>query len=698
MNVIVHPRRSWAVALIVVAIGLLLLVGLGKAERTPSSTDSLPEAADSTTVDTLTKDLPQDQGSAAVVLFSADDPLDEATLGTLNKSFTDLLPGDAPPAGPPGLTVSDDGTAAYGVVPVTVAGAVEIADTVTDIRDDIQDDLPAGVTAQVTGPAAVQADLAAVFDGANFRLLLATAAVVALLLLITYRSPLLWLVPLMVVVLGDQVAAVLATRTLAAFDVPWDDSTIGILSVLVFGAGTDYALLLISRYRDELKAFENRYDAMRTALRGTAEAVLASSTTVFLGLLTLLLSVIPTTRGLGLACAVGVLVAAAFVLTLLPAFLVLCGRWIFWPLTPRVGQPPLVESRSVWRRIGGTVATRPGAFVVLTIVLLAALSSGVLQIKSGLSGSEQFLDKPEAIVASERLAESFPAGAADPTVVLTRAPADLVATAAGTVPGVTSARPTVSQSTGAPSAASDGLLTRIEVVLEAEPGSAAAKRSIRDLRTELASYDNTWVGGTEASDLDAADAAARDREVIIPLILVLVLLALMVLLRSVVAPIILVSTVVGTFFASLGVAWWLFVGVFGFERLDVGVPLLAFLFGVALGVDYNIFLVSRAAEEARGRGPKEGMLRGLTATGGVITSAGILLAAVFAVLGVLPLVVLAQLGAVICLGVLLDTLIVRTVLVPAIAFTLGDRFWWPRKVGDNQDQPDNAPAAATAAG
>ncbi len=668
---IVHPKRSWLVALLVAILGVLIIGALGQAERTTGATDALPEGADSTKVVELSEELPQDAGSSAVVLFSSDAPLDAATQATLTETFMGLLPSDAAPAGPPGLTLSEDGTAAFGIIPVTVKGATEIAEVVKDIRKQVDADLPDGVTAQVTGPAAIQADLAAVFDGADVRLLLATAGVVALLLLITYRSPFLWAIPLVVVGLGDQVAAVLATRTLAAFDVPWDESTVGILSVLVFGAGTDYALLLISRYRDELKIFESRYDAMSKALRGTAEAVVASSTTVFLGLLTLLLSVIPSTRGLGLACAVGVLVAAVFVLTLLPALLVLFGRWIFWPLTPRVGQQTLVDGHSLWRRIGDTVATRPRTFVAVTVLLLAVLSSGVFQIQTGLSQSDQFLEKPEAIAGAERLAKSFPAGSADPTVVLTRANAEEVAAAAGKVAGVTSAAVSVSGDN----------LAQVNVVLEADPGSQQAEESIVDLRSALAAYDDTWVGGTAALDLDAADAAARDRQVIIPVILVLVLVALMLLLRSVVAPIILIATVVGTYFASLGLAWWLFVGVFGFERLDVGVPLLAFIFGVALGVDYNIFLVSRAAEESVGRGPREGMLRGLTATGGVITSAGILLAAVFAVLGVLPLVVLAQLGAVICIGVLLDTLIVRTVLVPAIALWLGDRFWWPRQVG-----------------
>ena len=551
-------------------------------------------------------------------------------------------------------------------------GAAGVADAVAQLRAQLRADLPDGVTAQVTGPAAIEADLSAVFDGADGTLLLTTAGVVALLLLLTYRSPILWIVPLAVVGTADQVAAALATHTLALVDVPWDESTVGILSVLVFGAGTDYALLLISRYRDELKLHEDRYDAIRRALSATAEAVLSSSTTVVVGLLTLLLSVFPTTRGLGLACAVGVVVAATAVLVVLPCALVVCGRWVFWPLVPRVGQPTLVDSRGLWRRVGDIVGRRPTAAIVLCVVVLGLLAAGVTQIRTGLSQADQFLDKPEAIAAGERLAESFPAGFSDPTVVVTRADPAQVASVVEGVEGVTSTRP-------GPQAQG---LAQLDVVLAAEPGSAAAQDTVDGIRQAVADLDETYVGGTEATQMDGADGSSRDRLVIIPVILVLVVVALVLLLRSVVAPVILVASVIGTYFASLGASWLLFTRVFGFDRLDVGVPLLAFLFLVALGVDYNIFLVTRAAEESPGHGTRLGMLRALTATGGVITSAGILLAAVFAVLGVLPLVVLAQLGVIICVGVLLDTLLVRTVLVPAIAVRMGDRFWWPRRLGE----------------
>jgi RND superfamily putative drug exporter len=478
-------------------------------------------------------------------------------------------------------------------------------------------------------------------------------------------------VPLTVVGIADRAAASVATHVLAAVDVAWDESTVGILSVLVFGAGTDYALLLISRYRDELRVTEDRYAAMAHALRRTTEAVVASSTTVVLGLLTLLLSLIPTTRGLGLACAVGVLVAAFAALAVLPFTLVLFGRWVFWPKVPRVGQATLVESRSLWRRVGDVVSRRPGTLVVATVLLLAGLAAGVTQVATGLSQADQFLEKPEAIAAAGRFAESFPAGTADPTVVITSvADADRVAAAAERVDAVSTVRP----------GGEAGDLARIDVVLDVEPGTDEAVDAVEALRSELSSFPATYVGGTEAESIDERAAADRDRWLLIPIILGLVIVGLVLLLRSLVAPLILVASVVATYFAALGASWWLFTSVLGFAALDVGVPLLAFLFLVALGVDYNIFLVTRAAEEGRDHGPREGMLRALTATSGVITSAGILLAAVFAVLGVLPLVVLAQLGVVICIGVLLDTLVVRTVLVPAIAVTMGDAFWWPRQL------------------
>lgn len=666
----ITARRTAAVIAILPLLLAVVLIGwLGEGEREQLPTDSLPRDLDSTLATGLATELGEKSGEededVAIVLFDAG----ESELGADQLAGIEQAVG-AVGAAPQQLSVAEDRSAAFVVVPVAAASATDTIDAVDELRSTLEQEVPDGVTARVTGPAGIQADLAKVFDGANTRLLLATASVVALLLVITYRSPVLWLVPLLVVGIADRLAAILATRVMAALDVAWNESTVGILSVLVFGAGTNYALLLISRYRDELGREESRHRAMAQALHRTFEPVLASATTVVLGLLSLLLSLTPSTRGLGLACAIGIVVAASFVLVVLPALLVLFGRWIFWPRTPRVGATALAERPSLWRRVGSVVEARPALLVAGTTLVLAALAVGLFRVETGLGRAEQFLEKPEAIAAAERLAESFPAGTSSPTEVLTRDDANEVLAALEQDDVVDSARIT----------AEGGGLARIDVVLDAEPGTAAARDAVTQLRTGVAAFDDTHVGGEEAVALDERDGADRDRRVILPVILGIVLLALVLLLRSLLAPVLLVATVLATYCASMGVSWWIFTGPLGFSALDVSVPLFAFLFLVALGVDYNIFLVTRAREEAREHGTRAGMLRALAATGGVITSAGILLGAVFAVLGVLPLVVLAQLGLVVCVGVLLDTLVVRTVLVPALALLLGDRFWWPARV------------------
>lgn len=655
-------RAAWGFALVPLILAVAVLALLGEGERERSALDNLPDGLDSTVGTELQERLPDSDMSVAIVLVTADD-------GALDPAQLDGLGLDAE------FTPSEDGTAAIGVVPVQMEEGGDSSDAVEDLRATLDDQLPDGLTGQVTGPAAIQADLSAVFQGADLRLLLSTVVVVAVLLILTYRSPILWLVPLTVVGIADRLAAVLATQVMAVLDVAWDQSTIGILSVLVFGAGTNYSLLLISRYRDELRSTGSRNAAMAKALRRTAEAVLASATTVVLGVLTLLLSLTPTTRGLGLACAIGVVVAAFFALVVLPTALVLFGRWVFWPRVPREGQAALADSRSIWQRVGSAVDRRPSAFVAGALLLLAVLTLGVLRIDTGLDRADQFLDEPEAITAAARAAESFPAGLTDPARVVTAGDPQQVLRLVEETPGVGSAR--ISEEGGG--------VAQLDVVLEGASGSDEARDTVAALRDSLADVDDTHVLGAEAEAIDETEAAGRDRLLILPLVLVLVLGALVLLLRAVVAPVLLVLTVLATYAASMGASWWLFTRVLDFEALDTSTPLFAFLFLVALGVDYNIFLVTRAREEAREHGSRQGMLRALSATGGVITSAGILLAAVFAVLGVLPLVVLAQIGTVICLGVLLDTLLVRTVLVPALAVLLGDRFWWPRRVAVPQD-------------
>lgn len=682
-----RARVAPLAALLPLLLGAWLIVALGTADRTIGVDDNLPEGSGAAEAALLAEQLPEESSRTAIVLWTAESgELTGPDLQALAAVVAEL-PGTAPDAAP---IPSEDGTAALLPLEIQAEGNVENADAVEELRESLVESAPDGVEVQVTGPAAVQADLAKVFEGADLTLLATTAAVVTILLVLTYRSPILWVVPLLVVGVADRLAVVLATHVLEGTNIAWDESTTGILSVLVFGAGTDYALLLISRYRDELRQEESRHVAMARALHRTSEAVLSSSVTVVVGVLTLLLSLTPATRGLGLASAVGIVVAATMVLLVLPAALVVFGRWIFWPRVPKVGSQGTVDTARLWRRVGRGVAARPATVAVASGLLLVLVALPALGIKTGLGLSDQFLDEPEAITAAERLGESFPSGTTEPARVLSTAAPQEVLAAVESSGSVASAR----------ISAEGGGVVQVDAVLAADPGTEEAQDAVLQLRDDLDAADlpgETHVAGSDASRIDERDAANRDRVLILPLILGLVLLALIGLLRSLVAPIILVATVVATYAAALGISWILFTQVLGFERLDVGTPLLAFLFLVALGVDYNIFLVTRAREEAETHGTEEGVLRALAATGGVITSAGVLLAAVFATLGVLPLVVLAQLGVVICVGVLLDTLLVRTVLVPAIAVRLGERFWWPRRVGVGA-APRTAPADEVAAG
>jgi RND superfamily putative drug exporter len=642
-------RRAWASLLLALVLGGLVIGLSGSTRSTNDPNASLPSSAESTRVARLQKELPSGRTSAALVVVAKN-----------GQALTDADLATVTPLGRP--IVSDDRKAAIVSVPLPAdASSDETIKQVADLRATVRDGLPAGVTAQVTGGAGFSADLADSFTGANTRLLLVTVVVVALLLLVTYRSPLLWLVPLIVVGLADRVTTGLVALISQHTSLPVDGSTTGIVTVLVFGAGTDYALLLISRYREELHHHENRFEAMAVALRGAGPAIAASAGTVILSLLTLLLASLQSNVSLGVTAAVGIAVAAIFALLVLPAALVVCGRGLFWPFVPRVGQAGVEAERGVWARVARGVARRPVVVTVASVIILGVLSAGGLGTRLGLSQAEQFRVESESVAGLETLSKYFPAGAASPTVVLTspdKAQA-VLATISGT-PGVAQAR-LAEQNTSQAS---------IQVILDAAPDTTEAFDAIRALRGEL--DGGALVGGSVATSLDTRDATRHDLEVIAPVILLVVLLVLIVLLRALVAPLLLIVTVIASYAAALGAGSFLFG-----HALDNQVPLFSFLFLVALGVDYNIFLVTRAREEAGRRGTRDGMIHAVAVTGAVITSAGILLAAVFAVLGVLPVITLTQIGVIVMIGVLLDTLLVRTVLVPALATILGDRFWWP---------------------
>ncbi|MBF0672391.1 MAG: MMPL family transporter [Salinibacterium sp.] len=667
---ITSARTSWIV-LVVAALASAALLAFGAKSDGGAPATGLPESAESAKVAALQEDLPGADESSALIVFTRDgDELTDDDMAAIMERSQELIEFSSSEFLPP-ATASEDGTAALLPVPLDVIDDVgERADRAADIRSTANDGLPEGLAAYMTGGEGFAVDLAGVFAGANFTLLGTTVIVVAILLIVTYRSPWLWLVPLAVVGLADTVAAVIANMVASALDVELDASITGILSVLVFGAGTNYALLLIARYRDELRMHEDRREAMRIALKGAGPAILASGGTVALSLATLIFAELTGNRALGIACAAGIVVAMVFALIVLPAALVLFDRRLFWPYVPKVTSEDRL-ARGFWFRLGTLVSKRPAIVAVIGIAILAGLATAVPGVKVGLAQTERFTSTPEAVVGQEIIAEAFSAGSGSPAIVIANTDAaEQVVEAALEIDGVDSAR----------IVDSNDEIAEVNVQFNVAAETEEAFALVEELRSELDSVEgaDALVGGIDAESLDQAAAQERDEMLVIPLILVVVFVVLVLLLRSLLAPIILLLTVVGSFFASVGASWLLFQSVFDFPALDTSVLLFSFLFLVALGVDYNIFLVTRAKEEAEKLGTRRGMVRALSATGGVITSAGILLAAVFAVLGVLPLITLTQIGIIVCVGVLIDTLLVRTVIVPAFAFMLGDWFWWPR--------------------
>jgi RND superfamily putative drug exporter len=688
-------RTAWAV-LVATAVAVALLFALlptREGEAAPPS--GVPGSSQSAEVTALLERFPSSDTTVGILIFSrGGDALDASDLAAIDERAAALADlSTTPQAVRP--QISDDGTAALVAVPLDADEAdADVAATATALRDAAGAELPGGLDASLTGPIGFQDDVANAFAGADLRLLLVTVIVVAVLLIVTYRSPVLWIVPLAVVGAADALAGRVAAALAEPLDITIDASISGILSVLVFGAGTNYALLLVARYREELLREPDRNRAMRTAVTSAGPAIAASGGTVALSLLTLLLASLSGNRALGFACAVGVVIAIVFALVALPAALVVCGRGLFWPFVPRASSADPVDAadsvatrgddgsggatrraagrRGFWDRLGRGVSRRPVVVAVSAVAGIGVLCLGLSGYAVGLSQTDQLLGDPESVSAQRIVDDSFSAGLTSQTTVLVpSAAADRATALAADTDGVDTA--TAGESTGG--------LTRVDLQLTAEPESDAAFATIERLRTAYADAGGetaqALVGGSDATAYDTKTAAQADIDLIAPIILAIVFAILAVLLRSLVAPVLLIASVLATFFASLGASTWLFQNVLGFPALDTAVTLYAFLFLVALGVDYNIFLTTRAREEALVHGTREGMIRALASTGVVITSAGILLAAVFAVLGVLPVVALTQVGVIVCIGVLLDTLVVRTVLVPALVLLLGDRFWWP---------------------
>ncbi|MFT4009355.1 MAG: MMPL family transporter [Nocardioidaceae bacterium] len=566
---------------------------------------------------------------------------------------------------------SEDGKALLVTAPINGgSGGWETLGTAVDQIKEIADDGPEGLTPRITGPGGYAAENAEAFEGIDGKLLYTAAAVVIVILLLTYRSPILWMLPVFSAAVALTVAQGVIYGCVQWFGLTVNGQSYGILTVLVFGAGTDYALLLVARYREELRRHEDRHEAMAFALHRAGPAIFASGSTVIAGMLCLLLATMASTQGLGPVAAIGIVVALAVMLTLLPALLVIFGRWVFWPRRPVFGAPDPTDT-TFWARVGARIAKAPRRTWIVTSVVLLALCGGLATLDAtGLKNSEQFYGKPEPVLGEEALDQHFPAGAGSPLdVVANAAQADAVAKAAQGVAGVAAVAPPVVK----------GDTAYLAVTLQQAPDTGAAQDTMRDVRTAVhgVSGADAQVGGSTAINADILDASDRDTRVLIPIILLVVFLILVFLLRALVAPLILIATVVLSFGAALGLCALLFKYVFGFAGADPGLPLFVFVFLVALGIDYNIFLMTRVHEEAKEVGTKRGALIGLSATGGVITSAGLVLAGTFAALGTLPVVSFAEIGIAVAIGVLLDTIVVRAVLVTALNLDVGRVMWWP---------------------
>src|SRR6266566_23702 len=687
-------RTKWAVLvfwLIVAAVAGPLSGKLMGAEKNDAQS-WLPPKAESTQVLKLQSTFQSPNVFPAVVVYdrpSGLTPADRAKAVRDVASFA-AVPGVVRQqvAGP---FFAADGKAAQAVVPVDLGskgwnGATGAVDKLRAIaRSDAN-----GLAAHIAGPLGGAADSAKAFSGIDSTLLFATLAVVIVLLLITYRSPALWLLPVITAGIALVSAEALIYLLAVHAGLTVNGQSAGILNVLVFGAGTDYALLLTARYREELRRHEDRHEAMRVAIRRAGPAIVASGGTVILSLLALTLAELNSTKGLGPVLAIGVGVALLSMMTLLPALLVITGRWVFWPVKPAYGSPE-PTARGVWARIGRKVAIRPRVVWVSTAIVLGAMALGLTGLKaSGLTNAQSFRGHPDSVAGQTVLDQHFPAGAGQPVQVFgNAASAGQLAAALRAVPGITDVTSPVTQAGHA----------YLEGTLTAAPDSQAAYATIDRVRAAVHAVPgaDALVGGNTAINLDVQRAAAHDRDLIIPIVLAVVFVILALLLRALVAPIMLIATVVLSFAATLGVSALFFDHVFNFGGADTSFPLFVFVFLVALGIDYNIFLMTRVREEAKRHGARTGALTGLSATGGVITAAGAVLAGTFAVLGTLPVTFLAELGFAVAFGVLLNTIVVRSVLVTALNLDMGRWVWWPsrlaRQPSPEEELPSDQPAA-----
>ncbi|QNO37099.1 MMPL family transporter [Protaetiibacter sp. SSC-01] len=710
-----RPRRSGLARTLRVVLPSLLILGwlaaagvggpyFGKIGEVSSNdqSDYLPASADATRVAELQGEFLGADEIPAILVFQREGGLeagDEEFIAEVLEEMAELPSvGELSPAIP-----SDDGEAVEVFVPIDAEG--ELKESVGEVRELIAE-APDGLTAAVTGPAGFSADLVAAFAGIDGLLLIVALGAVFVILLLVYRSPL-----LPVLVLGTSVfalaAAILVVWWLAKAGVVQINGQVqGILFILVIGAATDYSLLYVSRFREALREHADRWDATKAAVKGSIEPILASGGTVIAGLLCLLFSDLNSNKALGPVGSLGIVFAMLGALTLLPALLFATNRAAFWPFRPKVGTQES-ESR-LWAGVGRLVSRRPRTVWIASTLVLLVAALGVTQLKAdGVAQSDLILSESQARDGQELLGEHFPGGSGSPAVIvgsedeLTElADAALALDGVESVVAVSDNSPNGTMPVGTDAepfpfptlVALEPTVVDGQVMLQATLADAAdsdaAQQTVRELREAIKDVDpDAIVGGVTATAVDTNDTSIHDRNLIIPIILVVIFLILMLLLRSIVAPLLLIGTVIVSFAAALGVSALVFNGFFGFPGADPAVPLYAFVFLVALGVDYNIFLMTRVREESAAIGTRPGIIKGLVVTGGVITSAGIVLAATFAALGVIPILFLAQIAFIVAFGVLVDTIIVRSLLVPAAAYDIGRAIWWPSKLARAEQLP-----------
>lgn len=702
-----------AIVAIIAWLGITSIAGptFGKLSTVQENDNSafLPDDAESTLASKITikfSDSSNDQIPTLLVFLGDVDPKNNPAKMVQIQKYLDGL-GDEilPESGKalntyfvPGFPIqafaSEDGKAAL----VNIALSSDVAQdrikekpALTLIVDFLRQDLKQNfksqaLTTHVTGFGGIFADLFGAFGSIDSTLLLTTLLVVSLILIIVYRSPLLWILPLFTAVTALSLAGTVVYYLAKAGTIDLNGQSQGILSVLVLGAATDYALLLIARYREELHHHQSRYESMRIALRGVVEPIIASGSTVIAGLLVLLLSQLSGNRGLGPVGAIGIAAAMVTVLTLLPALLVVFGRWIFWPKIPKFDDVD-EQLSGTWAKIGRAVEKNPKRIWISTTLLLTILAGFSFTLKAdGLANTEAFTARTDSVIGLEELGKHFPGGEGSPVeVVIKETDIAAVTNVLGAIANVAFVEPVVAgqKIPGAPTPPVKVVEGKVllNATLKVAPDSVEARNTIPIIREVVHKIDKEiLVGGGTAVQYDTDVASRADNRLIIPIVLLIIGLILGLLLRSIAAALLLLLTVVLSFMATLGVCQLVFEHVFGFAGADASFPLFAFIFLVALGIDYNIFLMTRVREETLKIGTRKGVIKGLTVTGGVITSAGIVLAATFAVLGVLPLVFLAELGFAVAFGVLLDTIIVRSLLVPALVHVIGPKVWWPSKL------------------